>query len=140
MISQYSIEVIEQVEMLFFFELEHGMRNVIVTGVRTVALRVSDSFFFFSSRRRHTRSDRDWSSDVCSSDLSAVDGELHLIGARQRRRAERQPRRVLIDRGDRVLVLDRVRQRVMQIPDEAVHRSEERRVGKGCRSRWSPYH
>src|SRR3989440_8293577 len=29
-------------------------------------------FFFFSSRRRHTRSDRDWSSDVCSSDLSGV--------------------------------------------------------------------
>src|SRR5207247_7594499 len=28
-----------------------------------------DSFFFFSSRRRHTRSTRDWSSDVCSSDL-----------------------------------------------------------------------
>src|SRR3989440_12683884 len=28
-------------------------------------------FFFFSSRRRHTRSDRDWSSDVCSSDLTA---------------------------------------------------------------------
>src|SRR5206468_9622573 len=27
--------------------------------------------FFFSSRRRHTRSDRDWSSDVCSSDLEA---------------------------------------------------------------------
>src|SRR5690349_22592053 len=29
-------------------------------------------FFFFSSRRRHTRSLRDWSSDVCSSDLSGV--------------------------------------------------------------------
>src|SRR5215469_18086745 len=29
-------------------------------------------FFFFSSRRRHTRSLRDWSSDVCSSDLLAV--------------------------------------------------------------------
>src|SRR5206468_8356155 len=28
--------------------------------------------FFFSSRRRHTRSDRDWSSDVCSSDLAVV--------------------------------------------------------------------
>src|SRR2546429_4224291 len=27
-------------------------------------------FFFFSSRRRHTRCSRDWSSDVCSSDLS----------------------------------------------------------------------
>src|SRR6266536_4891954 len=29
-------------------------------------------FFFFSSRRRHTRSTRDWSSDVCSSDLGGV--------------------------------------------------------------------
>src|SRR2546430_5805082 len=29
-------------------------------------------FFFFSSRRRHTRFDCDWSSDVCSSDLLAV--------------------------------------------------------------------
>src|SRR2546422_10259176 len=27
-------------------------------------------FFFFSSRRRHTRCSRDWSSDVCSSDLT----------------------------------------------------------------------
>src|SRR2546422_1694632 len=34
------------------------------------------SFFFFSSRRRHTRCSRDWSSDVCSSDLSA---SLHKI-------------------------------------------------------------
>src|SRR5699024_12096852 len=31
--------------------------------------------FFFSSRRRHTRSKRDWSSDVCSSDLGLTDGE-----------------------------------------------------------------
>src|SRR5699024_6243777 len=30
-------------------------------------------YFFFSSRRRHTRSKRDWSSDVCSSDLRPVD-------------------------------------------------------------------
>src|SRR2546422_7940541 len=29
-------------------------------------------FFFFSSRRRHTRCSRDWSSDVCSSDLSTI--------------------------------------------------------------------
>src|SRR2546421_6402932 len=37
-------------------------------------------FFFFSSRRRHTRSDRDWSSDVCSSDQSqAEDGIRDLI-------------------------------------------------------------
>src|SRR5204863_10055723 len=32
--------------------------------------------FFFSSRRRHTRSLRDWSSDVCSSDLSNIDAKL----------------------------------------------------------------
>src|SRR5216684_5995029 len=31
--------------------------------------RISKFFFFFSSRRRHTRCSRDWSSDVCSSDL-----------------------------------------------------------------------
>src|SRR5207249_6304269 len=34
-------------------------------------------FFFFSSRRRHTRSKRDWSSDVCSSDLAI---ELQHVG------------------------------------------------------------
>src|SRR5258705_8426426 len=34
------------------------------------------SFFFFSSRRRHTRCLSDWSSDVCSSDLSAYTGEI----------------------------------------------------------------
>src|SRR5699024_11844988 len=33
-------------------------------------------FFFFSSRRRHTRSKRDWSSDVCSSDLDNIDIEI----------------------------------------------------------------
>src|SRR2546427_10276807 len=34
-------------------------------------------FFFFSSRRRHTRFDCDWSSDVCSSDLKA-NGRVYL--------------------------------------------------------------
>src|SRR2546429_3505950 len=33
---------------------------------------VSSAFFFFSSRRRHTRCSRDWSSDVCSSDLQSI--------------------------------------------------------------------
>src|SRR5256886_13004434 len=39
-------------------------------------------FFFFSSRRRHTRFDCDWSSDVCSSDLDAIvaDGAVALEG------------------------------------------------------------
>src|SRR5256886_1171906 len=35
-------------------------------------------FFFFSSRRRHTRFDCDWSSDVCSSDLAAKDPLLYI--------------------------------------------------------------
>src|SRR3712207_7801797 len=35
-------------------------------------MRVEESIFFFSSRRRHTRYWRDWSSDVCSSDLSTI--------------------------------------------------------------------
>src|SRR5437868_3039486 len=39
-----------------------------------------DHAFFFSSRRRHTRSKRDWSSDVCSSDLS-VPIALSVVGA-----------------------------------------------------------
>src|SRR5438874_8275992 len=38
-------------------------------------------FFFFSSRRRHTRSLRDWSSDVCSSDLEIVQEVLKFICA-----------------------------------------------------------
>src|SRR5436305_5220395 len=38
-------------------------------------------FFFFSSRRRHTRCGRDWSSDVCSSDLPTVGGSENAGGA-----------------------------------------------------------
>src|SRR2546429_4483781 len=43
---------------------------------RTLVMAVL-SFFFFSSRRRHTRCSRDWSSDVCSSDLSLVTAGAH---------------------------------------------------------------
>src|SRR2546428_9875789 len=42
------------------------------------ASRVRHSVFFFSSRRRHARCDRDWSSDVCSSDLVADDGNPQI--------------------------------------------------------------
>src|SRR5699024_11599260 len=40
-------------------------------------------FFFFSSRRRHTRSKRDWSSDVCSSDLGFLI-TTHLLESLER--------------------------------------------------------
>src|SRR5690606_2683445 len=39
-------------------------------------------YFFFSSRRRHTRFSRDWSSDVCSSDLMQTQEITNLVSAR----------------------------------------------------------
>src|SRR5689334_24686498 len=68
---------------------------------------------FFSSRRRHTRWNCDWSSDVCSSDLCWWRRDLVWVQALEyaaTRRRHRTP-----------------------------PRSEERRVGKECRSRWSPH-
>src|SRR5699024_12056801 len=43
------------------------------TSVELWPTQIRSVFFFFSSRRRHTRSKRDWSSDVCSSDLARGD-------------------------------------------------------------------
>src|SRR5260370_24649514 len=43
-------------------------------------------FFFFSSRRRHTRFKCDWSSDVCSSDLAGPGRELKLGGGTDSKR------------------------------------------------------
>src|SRR3712207_8480914 len=90
-------------------------------------------FFFFSSRRRHTRYWRDWSSDVCSSDLAAaapppVTREPALTWL---------PRMLASAPEDRLTVV--WHSVVRQYVDRA-ERSEERRVGKECRSRWSPYH
>src|SRR6266542_333551 len=49
-----------------------------------MSIRHQAFFFFFSSRRRHTRCYRDWSSDVCSSDLDDPQrGELHFRPFRQ---------------------------------------------------------
>src|SRR6266511_3963554 len=45
----------------------------------------SSFFFFFSSRRRHTRFSRDWSSDVCSSDLDGSARQVHDEGDEERR-------------------------------------------------------
>src|SRR5207249_9176037 len=98
-----------------------------------------ENWFFFSSRRRHTRSKRDWSSDVCSSDLngslrrstcsfseSCAEGgradHCRLVGrpVLHRRAYFGNPRSSTRDAD----------------PCRPPRRSEERRVGKGCRS-WS---
>src|SRR5699024_11405841 len=52
----------------------------------TAALHACPAMLFFSSRRRHTRSKRDWSSDVCSSDLPVPHplAVAPAVGAEQR--------------------------------------------------------
>src|SRR5256885_3009886 len=111
-------------------------------------------FFFFSSRRRHTRLQGDWSSDMCSSDLT---GDLGFVHGGQVHVAGRI-KDLIIVRGHNLYPQDI--ERVVEAEVEAVRkgrvaafavdidgregigiaRSEERRVGKECRSRWSPYH
>src|SRR3712207_7715123 len=94
--------------------------------------------FFFSSRRRHTRYWRDWSSDVCSSDLApALEHREQVLAAQVRPAAELEH----LGGAAPLLTLDRVAQQDDVVGHELLEaRSEERRVGKACRSRWSPYH
>src|SRR3712207_8449770 len=111
-----------------------------VTIERSVCMMLGYYFFFFSSRRRHTRYWRDWSSDVCSSDLG--DG-----------RVQPQPPSVAL------AVVEHALEDALGLAGSAfaavdvvpgpegldgrgagAERSEERRVGEECRSRWSPYH
>src|SRR5258706_10553977 len=53
------------------FESLNNCRSVFITAVQHSTALYLAGFFFFSSRRRHTRLVSDWSSDVCSSDLLA---------------------------------------------------------------------
>src|SRR2546430_11685984 len=91
--------------------------------------------YFFSSRRRHTRFDCDWSSDVCSSDLPHSQARASPGGTRPCSRPWRlDPHATSSRLGQPLSVL------VLRRKGRQHHRSEERRVGKECRSRWSPYH
>src|SRR5699024_11378188 len=84
-------------------------------------------FFFFSSRRRHTRSKRDWSSDVCSSDLEynnmTVRDFLVEIIAQHNRQVEPH-KRFEVGNVTVTTTTDNIYRFL---------RSEERRVGKECR-------
>src|SRR6266478_7615721 len=65
-------------------------------------------FFFFSSRRRHTRFDCDWSSDVCSSDLRQVGVvEDRSPGMPQFRSSPARPRQAVVIAADLGIVLRR---------------------------------
>src|SRR5256886_10232869 len=95
--------------------------------------------FFFSSRRRHTRFDCDWSSDVCSSDLRLRHRrQSQYSPGADPERDHLRPHRGTAWRDHAEGRSGRAKQ-FPRLPD-AADRSEERRVGKECRSRWSPYH
>src|SRR5690348_17526542 len=94
-------------------------------------------FFFFSSRRRHTRWTGDWSSDVCSSDLAVP--ALPANRPAPVSRIDRVPVLAWLVGGVFVAVELAVSGRYGFQQDELyfIVRSEERRVGKECRSRWA---
>src|SRR5262245_62490498 len=93
--------------------------------------------FFFSSRRRHTRCLSDWSSDVCSSDLGKW--EPYAIEINLRKGGTTHPFLTLQFLTDGTYNHETG---IFTAPNgqQKFFRSEERRVGKECRSRWSPNH
>src|SRR5256886_11431926 len=95
----------------FFFQAEDGIRDLTVTGVQTCALPISDRILLFH--------------------LQPVQRGLGVWCALG------QAIRVWVEQQNAIRLL-RERDRAEIHP--GVPRSEERRVGKECRSRWSPYH
>src|SRR5690606_41107764 len=90
--------------------------------------------FCFSSRRRHTRFSRDWSSDVCSSDLRVAPGPGEAA------HVDQAGDRVLLQQRHEVLprargMTDRPQRAGFDLHGLRMPRSEERRVGKGYRSK-----
>src|SRR5205814_7919220 len=90
-------------------------------------------FFFFSSRRRHTRCLSDWSSDVCSSDLIDMPADVTVSDKEVEVSFHRRAHLPIL------LASDLMEKRIA-VPwwnglPLRLTRSEERRVGKECRSR-----
>src|SRR5260221_9739578 len=115
-------------------QAEEGMRYPCVTGVQTCAIPIS-------SRRRHTRSLCDWSSDVCSSDRKSTRlNSSHTV-------ISYAVFCLRSEDGIRDHCVTGVRKSTRLNSSHTVIsyavfclRSEERRVGKEGRSRWSAYH
>src|SRR5206468_8026162 len=98
--------------------------------------------FFFSSRRRHTRSDRDWSSDVCSSDLTRfrLNETAGENGLDFRSEEQLIAMTCPVERLHAQPITYEEQPAAFRVPEgEREHRSEERRVGKECRCVWAPY-
>src|SRR5690606_39867468 len=101
-------------------------------------------------RRRHTRFSRDWSSDVCSSDLEVLksalsDDEFLVYEALDKQNSLKVQDIIAILNKKTVLpVLQKLlAKEVIYLQEEVKEnykpRSEERRVGKECRSMWTKY-
>src|SRR5206468_8167473 len=101
--------------------------------------------FFFSSRRRHTRSDRDWSSDVCSSDLYTLTisnqgpNTAQNVVLAQMLPANSSFISTTSTSGTNSPSSGGLVSSPLIIPAGGA-RSEERRVGKECRGRWRRRH
>src|SRR3712207_6855281 len=95
-------------------------------------------FFFFSSRRRHTRYWRDWSSDVCSSDLD-VQATALLALVKIGKPSVDQTVKLLKGQNDNLSSFAARRVKEVSGAKELPKRSEERRVGEGCECRWWAY-
>ena len=98
-----------------------GFRKDIDLVFSTKTLRDVRHVFFFKQKTAYEIVDCDWSSDVCSSDL-----DLDLVSWNARLVSQE-------------LSIDGFMPLTVRLC-AYVNRSEERRVGKECRSRWSPYH
>src|SRR5256885_9704684 len=103
--------------------------------MRSGSLRI---VFFFSSRRRHTRLQGDWSSDVCSSDLEQVTKILQVAGGFAPEAAD-MVRYAIAKKKSDVMV------KAKASFDSGCLASGLTEIGrascrKECRSRWSPYH
>src|SRR3712207_7098514 len=102
--------------VLFFFQAEHGIRDIGVTGVQTCALPI----------------------------LSAGEQDLGWLGLQEELvTLSTNSRHRVIDGATHTSLVDDpkyARVTTAAIREVVDTRSEERRVGKECRSRWSPYH
>src|SRR2546430_5185641 len=94
----------------FFFQAEDGIRDLTVTGVQTCALPISRLSLIESNFR---------------------DGRHQVLVGTDI---------LLVVKEHRAYIRLQIRERVVLREPEQSERSEERRVGKECRSRWSPYH
>src|SRR3712207_8621763 len=105
--------------VFFFFQAEDGIRDIGVTGVQTCALPISNA---------------------------VVGGEIRLPKGTESlgRISAQTAKQVILQKvreAERETIYSEYSDRVGELVNcTAKRRSEERRVGKECRSRWSPYH